>query len=85
MELDRAKQLAGITEQTHFRDAGEMLQRLITDIRFVRDHWAQNRDKPGFSGAAQYGGDENNIIDDFVSDIDDMLRKYAKAEVTPRR
>ena len=74
MDIKRTKQLAGVTEQTLFRDAGEMLRSVLYDLHELQDHYQEDFDPADLVG-----------VDVVADDLQRIIAKYEKAEARTRR
>lgn len=82
MDLKRAKQLAGVTEQSTFRDPSEMLQTLLFTVRKLRDSYQRELDSSVDSTAMT---DSSEVLESIVEDLNHVLARFENAQVKPRR
>lgn len=85
MDKKRLKYLAGITEQTRFRDAGEMLQTALFNIKELRNSYAERVRKIETTAHDVSEQAEAITLEDVITDLDDLLLRFKDAQVTPRR
>ena len=85
MDIKRTKKLAGITEQTRFRDAGEMLRSVLAAITTLKIEYQKRVSEIERDTARGEQWEEAVALDKVIDDLDTILLQFKEAQVTPRR